>query len=500
MKIFISWSGSKSKEFANLLGKLVQDVIQATEPFISTDIAKGSQWFREISKELSESQFGIFCLTEENSIEPWILFEAGALFKGFDDARIGTVLFNLNNSDLKPPLSLFNGTKFNEDEIFKLFESINSKCEKKLDDIKLKESFHIHYKGFEDKINEILSKDLKIKDHEIKRRYEPILEPHAIDRTSSLADAALYFSRKRFGYKESIKQSLLKGEYIPEFYYYFTEEGAEFWIRMTSDHEYRFHNNSINLIRSFSSKVATRIREITDSIDFISLGSGDGKKDHDILTKMVTDQNINVTYYPIDISDKLLIECIKNVFRDNLDYLGVKTKAILGDITDLAVLKSVYEDCPSTNLFSILGNTFGNSDEAVILEALQSSMYSGDFLLLEVNCDTSEMEHKNSFLTSDLVLEYACLPLTILGLDVDLNKIIVQEKKNLSVFKTSAKSFETLYTDIEIDGQSIAMVPLGYDHRYDFSSFLLELSDILQVDILEYEVVGNAGILLAKKR
>lgn len=43
MKLFISWSGEKSKDVANLLHKWISSVIQAIHPWISTqDIETGS--------------------------------------------------------------------------------------------------------------------------------------------------------------------------------------------------------------------------------------------------------------------------------------------------------------------------------------------------------------------------------------------------------------------------------------------------------------------------
>jgi hypothetical protein len=45
------------------------------------DIDKGRRWSPEISKQLSEANLGLVCLTPENQSEAWINFEAGALSK-----------------------------------------------------------------------------------------------------------------------------------------------------------------------------------------------------------------------------------------------------------------------------------------------------------------------------------------------------------------------------------------------------------------------------------
>jgi hypothetical protein len=52
MKLFISWSGSKSQRLAEIFKDWIPKVIQAIKPFFSPDIEKGVRWFPEISKEL----------------------------------------------------------------------------------------------------------------------------------------------------------------------------------------------------------------------------------------------------------------------------------------------------------------------------------------------------------------------------------------------------------------------------------------------------------------
>ena len=45
MKIFISWSGEKSRRIALMLREWFPNVLNAVEPFVSSeDIAKGSRW------------------------------------------------------------------------------------------------------------------------------------------------------------------------------------------------------------------------------------------------------------------------------------------------------------------------------------------------------------------------------------------------------------------------------------------------------------------------
>lgn len=94
MKVFISRSGTRSKSVAEALQKWLRLVIQAVDPGISTEMAKGTKWGPEIADRLEESKVGIICLTRDNLTAPWILFEAGAISKS-KDAHVCTFLLDV---------------------------------------------------------------------------------------------------------------------------------------------------------------------------------------------------------------------------------------------------------------------------------------------------------------------------------------------------------------------------------------------------------------------
>jgi len=127
MKVFISWSGDRSREVAKLLDYWIKCVVQASRPWISTSgIDAGSIWFNQISNELQDTTFGIICLTHENREAPWILFEAGALAKGLATNRVCTFLIDLEPRDIRDPLAQFNHTLPVYESIWKLVSTLNS--------------------------------------------------------------------------------------------------------------------------------------------------------------------------------------------------------------------------------------------------------------------------------------------------------------------------------------------------------------------------------------
>lgn len=126
MKVFVSWSGEVSLSVAKALKSWLPNVIQAVDVFVSSeDIGKGKEWFGELSSTLDTCDFGILCLTRRNLSAPWILYEAGALAKRFETARVTPVLVDIKMTDLSGPLAHFNGALLDREEIEKLTIAVN---------------------------------------------------------------------------------------------------------------------------------------------------------------------------------------------------------------------------------------------------------------------------------------------------------------------------------------------------------------------------------------
>ncbi|WP_160160850.1 TIR domain-containing protein [Actinomadura sp. K4S16] len=127
MKVFLSWSGDKSKAVAEVLKTWLPDVIQAIEPWVSSqDIAKGSRGLKELADELKGSDFGIVCITSDNQDAKWINFEAGALSKIVEGSYVVPFLLDINVQDLSGPLAQFQATRSNsKEDVKKLIFDIN---------------------------------------------------------------------------------------------------------------------------------------------------------------------------------------------------------------------------------------------------------------------------------------------------------------------------------------------------------------------------------------
>lgn len=186
MKVFISWSGARSKAVAELLNDWVKCVIQATRPWISTrDIDRGALWFSEISDQLKDTSVGIVCLTHENKDKPWILFEAGALAKGLSYNRVCTFLIDLKPADLEDPLGQFNHTLPTRDGMWGLVRTLNG-ClgNGALDERVLEQVFSTYWEQFEKAFKDILK--LHPAGEKAEPRSEKNLLAEILDNTRSL--------------------------------------------------------------------------------------------------------------------------------------------------------------------------------------------------------------------------------------------------------------------------------------------------------------------------
>lgn len=158
MKIFVSWSGKRSRAVAEFMCDWLKCVIQASQPWISTrDIDRGAIWFSEINDKLKDTSIGIVCLTQENKNKPWILFETGALAKGLTTNRVCTFLVDLQSADLQDPLAQFNHTTPDKGSVWELVRTINV-ClnEESLDERILKQVFETYWPQFEANFKEAI--------------------------------------------------------------------------------------------------------------------------------------------------------------------------------------------------------------------------------------------------------------------------------------------------------------------------------------------------------
>ena len=117
MRIFISWSGLRSKAVAEALRDWLVRVIQRLEPWVSSeDIRAGARWQSEIAGVLASTKVGVLCLTPDNLNSKWLHFEAGALAKTIDNSTfVCPYLLDLDPSAVTLPLGQFHAKRADEE-------------------------------------------------------------------------------------------------------------------------------------------------------------------------------------------------------------------------------------------------------------------------------------------------------------------------------------------------------------------------------------------------
>ncbi len=153
MKVFLSWSGERSKAVAEVLRTWLPSVLQSVKPYFSPDdIQKGTRWSTDVAAQLDECQFGIICLTKANLLAPWIHFEAGALTKNLDKGRVIPFLVGVTPADVSGPLSQFQMAAFGLDEIRRVLRAINGHLNEPLEQNVLESTLEMWWPRLESNI------------------------------------------------------------------------------------------------------------------------------------------------------------------------------------------------------------------------------------------------------------------------------------------------------------------------------------------------------------
>ena len=145
MKVFLSWSGDRSRRVAEALRDWLPGVLQAVEPWLSSkDAAPGRRWSSSLAKALEEARIGIVCLTKENIREEWLQFEAGALSRLSDDALLCLYALDVEAKKIDGPLSQYQVIRADRDGTFSLLVALNqSDHGPKLPDKQLERAFDL---------------------------------------------------------------------------------------------------------------------------------------------------------------------------------------------------------------------------------------------------------------------------------------------------------------------------------------------------------------------
>jgi predicted nucleotide-binding protein len=162
IKVFLSWSGTRSELVARALYDWLPLVLQSVRPWFSgRDINAGARWRSEIARELEESRFAVICLTPENLGASWLHYEVGALAKSLQSAFLVPYLYGFGPEELPDhPLAQFQAVKADKPDTWKLVRTMNRALGNHgMPEERLETLFNVLWPTFEIRLNQIPDTD-----------------------------------------------------------------------------------------------------------------------------------------------------------------------------------------------------------------------------------------------------------------------------------------------------------------------------------------------------
>ncbi|MGJ1007353.1 hypothetical protein [Enterococcus gallinarum] len=152
MDLFLSWSTERSKKLASIFNKWVTKVIPQLDVYYSPDdIQPGERWSDSIKGGLKGNPMGIFFVVEENIVQPWLNFEAGAISNQVGNTNVIPLLHDIDPSRITGPLTQFQAISYNKEDLRRLINLINANITdvRKIEQLILNDIFEKWYPDFE---------------------------------------------------------------------------------------------------------------------------------------------------------------------------------------------------------------------------------------------------------------------------------------------------------------------------------------------------------------
>lgn len=131
MKVFISWSGDRSRAVARLLREFIPTILQAAQVYTSEDdVRAGERWSEDIAQTIKSADVAIACITSDNLDSPWLSFEAGVHIS--QAKPFIPLLVDISPVDLKGPFIAFQAMTLTRSDMHRLIRSLNDRLQKPL--------------------------------------------------------------------------------------------------------------------------------------------------------------------------------------------------------------------------------------------------------------------------------------------------------------------------------------------------------------------------------
>jgi Predicted nucleotide-binding protein containing TIR-like domain/Histidine-specific methyltransferase, SAM-dependent len=318
------------------------------------------------------------------------------------------------------------------------------------------------------------------------------------EHVETIVDGALHVNESRNEYEHRLRRAMESDQCVPAKFQFALPDGGHYWLAMCRGNKYKYFKRARAHLQRNAPRIATKVNDAlgSTSVDVVSLGCGDGTKDDILLralaSKLAADEYLY--YYPIDISDILLVEAIRQIAKNGLKKHRFRCKPILGDFTNLASLTGVVAYRKNRNLFSVLGNTIGSFDESSIFASIEGALEPGDLVLIEAN--TGDPKDSLPVLKEDAAGQWDWSTLDALGIAREECEMSQEESDDVSMVDGT----RTLVTSaLHQNGSKAKKYMLSAMHHYDYEQLKDYVQDTLRVSVID-EIPGDGVCLLLGQR
>jgi len=161
-------------------------------------------------------------------------------------------------------------------------------------------------------------------------------------------------------------------------HYFYDDQGSRLFEQICALPEYYPTRTEAQILTA----IAKDLVNLTGACDFIELGSGSSTKTR-ILLSAFHQQNIQLRYIPVDVSEAILTENAQAILQT---YPGLSIQGLVSTY-QLALEKLPDHDCPH-RLMAFLGSSLGNFPPAACADFFQQvsqALDAGDYFLLGVD-------------------------------------------------------------------------------------------------------------------
>ncbi|CAA6803776.1 MAG: Unknown protein [uncultured Campylobacterales bacterium] len=183
---------------------------------------------------------------------------------------------------------------------------------------------------------------------------------------------------------------------IPPKYKFLGSKNAKSWIKSCTDSNYSLYLESFKFLNSIEADISA---ELPNEINIIAVCVANLLKDKVLIEEFM--KNKDISFSLMDTSEELC-----SYIMQNLEDINIPKSVYISELNNRKNLKLVSKQTKKknheSNLFTILGNTFGVYPNGMMLKTIKDAMTSDDYALIEthISPDATDPKYIQSMITN----------------------------------------------------------------------------------------------------